>query len=747
MTLERVCGTGGYSGPQPGDPDNNSILTATPAFGGIDLNWTYPETNPHAVAHVNIYRSTAGTAGTAQKIASIGGSFYYDRTAELSATPIEYFYWIEIVSVNGTVNDWIGPSSATQRQPVGDIIESLTAKIDRDVLAGALKEELDRIGENKLAVDQALIDQAANDEALGAAIEQVSAHSDTTRAMMEEETLARVTALDAFVTTVNSVEASLGDTIAGVQQTMSSQVQGELLLRNGSFAMGTLEGWSGWTGVELLARDAGAASVKMQEAPSLYMASFPDNGHDAVRELRGEWFPVTEGQAYVTRLDAAGVGIADMSLSLSLVVEWRNDGTGVTTEESQATLITIDAPGWDRMPVFRAIPPAGATSGRVVLRRATGGKGQLLVTNVVGHKADSSFEAVYTAQVQANGLVGGFGLYNDGTTVDAGFDVDRFWVGRTQANKRKPFIIDEDDDGNQVTYIDTAMIREATIQEGQLGPITIGKLSREDGTPITTVGGLIRADALDVGNLDVRSATRFSGDVFSNNYESGVSGWALLQNGYAELNEAMIRGNLEVQSITVNGNSPFGALQVSGGNKSGNAESMEGSTGARSFSSTLDESSVVNEMPAGSRLSMTIYPRAAGTYNYRGSWQTSNTYQGTGDSGSHTTYSNHYGGGNWNLKVRVRIYVDTDLVLDETDTISSGSFDQSNGGASVTASKYNSGHTAEYTYPEYKDVSVVRAIVTISGSFNTWGDNGTYSKGELSLDGNNILTGDVFRLG
>src|SRR4030095_4304168 len=50
-------------------------------------------------------------------------------------------------------------------------------------------------------------------------------------------------------------------------------------------------------------------------------------------------------------------------------------------------------------------------------------------------------DAMWTAQVNVNGLVGGFGLHGGGGQIQAGFDVDTFWVGRTGANNRKPFIV------------------------------------------------------------------------------------------------------------------------------------------------------------------------------------------------------------------------------------------------------------------------------------------------------------------
>lgn len=150
-----------------------------------------------------------------------------------------------------------------------------------------------------------------------------------------------------------------------------------------------------------------------------------------------------------------------------------------------------------------------------------------------------SIGALYTVQVQANGLVGGYAIHNDGTRVDAGFDVDRFYIGRTNSDKRKPFIVQ----GGSV-YMDTAFIRNGSIQEGQLGPITIGKMFLKDGTPVTTVGGLIRADAIDTDNLRVASAATFYGYAASGNWPN--SGWALNPNGDFGLKSAGSGGRVEM---------------------------------------------------------------------------------------------------------------------------------------------------------------------------------------------------------
>jgi hypothetical protein len=93
--------------------------------------------------------------------------------------------------------------------------------------------------------------------------------------------------------------------------------------------------------------------------------------------------------------------------------------------------------------------------------------------------------ARWTAQVTANGLVGGFGVYNDSSTVEAGFDVDTFWVGRTSADKRKPFVVDGD---TGEVYIDNAIINQLTADRIDSRGLSIrnatGDIILSAGTPL-----------------------------------------------------------------------------------------------------------------------------------------------------------------------------------------------------------------------------------------------------------------------
>ena len=357
-----VCGTGGWNGPKPGDPDSFSTLTATPAFGGIDLNWTMPLVNPQAVAHTIIYRSTSPLENTAVRHVVASGNFFYDKTG--NTNPVRYYYWIQFVSVNGTYSELIGPATAIARPTIEQMIELLTGQIDSGVLAQSLKTEIARIQLNTLGINQEMIDRAANDAALGVAFNEVSAQTDETRALLQTEILARTSANEAFVAAVNTLYAELEGSISAVQSQQTALA----------------------TAQSSLASD------------------------------------ITTVQS------SLGEEIASVQVGLQTNI------------------------------------------------------------NLVGDKVDD-IGALYTAKVDVNGLIGGFGVYNDGRIVEAGFDVDRFWIGRT-TNKKKPFIIE----GNEV-FIDQAAINK----------LTFSKLRDESGSFIVS-NGKVKADYITIGNASIDTA-------------------------------------------------------------------------------------------------------------------------------------------------------------------------------------------------------------------------------------------------
>jgi hypothetical protein len=324
-----VMGTG--SGTRPGDPDGNSILTASPAFGGIDVTWSLPTTNPHAVAYTILYRGILPDFNSAIVIANAGGNFFYDKST--NETSLTYYYWVRLVSINGTVGELIGPASAAARPPIADVITGLTGKIDVGTLATSLRNEIDKVEfYHDIFLNERSVRVAA-DIQFGSLLAQYSADLDQLQFYLGNEIIARQIGQDNLLGSVNTVALASEQNIAAVQTTLQ---------------------------------------------------------------------------------------------------------TNISSVDGKVTAIG----------------------------------------------------ALYTAKVSVNGLIGGFGIFNDGTEVEAGFDVDRFWIGRTQTNKRKPFIIQ-----NGEVFIDQAVINQLTftklrdeagsvmVEDGKLKAdyITVKEIRSEDG--------------------------------------------------------------------------------------------------------------------------------------------------------------------------------------------------------------------------------------------------------------------------
>lgn len=307
-----VCGTGNPNLPKPGDPDGSITLTATSIFGGIKLHWTYPVTNPYAVAHTIIYRGTDNNFSHASELAIASGNTYYDQS--IGDTNTLYYYWIVVVSVNGTSMDRVGPVSATANSTVSDIMVALTDRIDRGVLATSLKTQIDKITELEDGLTQEASYRVADGIALGNALTALQASIDDVTSILQNEVTARSTADSSLASQITTAQSQLGDDLASAQTTLQTNIN--------------------------------------------------------------------------------------------------------------------------------------TTNGKV-----------------------TAIGALYTAKVQVNGLIGGFGVYNDGSEVQAGFDVDTFWVGRTGPDKKKPFIIDS---GN--VYIDNAFIHNLSADKITTGTMSAARI-------------------------------------------------------------------------------------------------------------------------------------------------------------------------------------------------------------------------------------------------------------------------------
>lgn len=383
--MSYTCGTGAWSGPLPGDPDTNAILTATPVFGGIDVTWTDAVINPHAVVHTYLYRSTSADFATAIRIATVGGTHYYDKLDTL----VWYYYWIQVVSINGTVGPVIGPASAVPRLSIEETIQALTGRIDSGVLAQSLKQDIDKISLINGDLFQEIQDRITANELLGAAIQSAQEDASQAVSIIYDEVTQRTTAYNVLLQSLNTMAGQVNDNQAAIQNESTLRISND----------------------EALAQQ------------------------------------ITDVQS------AVGDDIAAVQTTL------------------QTNINTVN--------------------GKVI-----------------------DIGALYTAKVKVNGLIGGFGVYNDGAEVQAGFDVDTFWVGRTGPDKKKPFIIDS---GTGEVFIDNAVIRQLTADKIDSRGLSI---KDADGNIILAAGTNLDWSHVNGVGKPQNGATR---NVFVGNWTNGVS--------------------------------------------------------------------------------------------------------------------------------------------------------------------------------------------------------------------------------
>lgn len=342
---DNTCGTGIGSLILPGDPDNNSILTASPAFGGVEISWTLPSTNPQAIAYVKVFRGLTSSFNAALYIAAASGDRYFDRFDWSTSIATPLYYWIQIVSVNGTIGEPIGPASAVPRRTIDEVIEQLTAQISYGMLSVALKGTVDKAELYKQAQDAVNSDLSSEQISIRDAVALVQNDVDQAFVLISNEIEARQSAGTAFASQLNTLAVSTGDNLATVQQTLQASINGV---------------------------------------------------SDAVDEI---------GALYTVKVTV------------------RSDGKN---------------------------------------------------------------------------LIGGFGVYNDGSTVQAGFDVDTFWIGKQVAggvNRKFPFIVQ-----NNEVFMDEAVVNK----------LTFTKLIADDGSLIVS-NGKIQGDYIKVKELEVGNSPAISG--------------------------------------------------------------------------------------------------------------------------------------------------------------------------------------------------------------------------------------------
>lgn len=225
-----VCGVGSGNIPKPGDPDNNSRFSATGTWGGVTLKWTLPLTNAHAVAYYQIYKGTDPDPLHSYRLAAINADMYFDAIEENQLNAL-YYYWLEIVTVNGTVLEKIGPASATPLPTLERYIQLLSHKIDQGFLAQSLNTKIQKITDLEDGIKKQEEYFKNENAAFATALESIQTSLEDVSSLVTEEVKTRAEENQALAEKITTTQTSLGDALASTQVNMQSFInttEGEL---------------------------------------------------------------------------------------------------------------------------------------------------------------------------------------------------------------------------------------------------------------------------------------------------------------------------------------------------------------------------------------------------------------------------------------------------------------------------------------------------------------------------------------
>jgi hypothetical protein len=636
-----TCGVGGWNGPLPGDPDNNVTLTATPAFGGIDVAWTYPSTNPHAVAFVKLYRGILPNFATAIKLATVSGDQFYDKST--SAELVQYYYWISIVSVNGTEGALIGPASAIAKPPIATVIEGLSAQIDDGMLSQSLRTELGRISLNYTEYLTEVNARVATNTAFSNLLTQVQTDLGSALSLVSQEITQRQEGDSALVLSLSTVASANADNYALIQENYYTKVDADQAVTNKLVDYVTSSGLS--TTLNSYASKAfltenhytktqsdSAISLATQNLVSTTSLGTTLESYTNTAALQTDYYTKTETNSAISSATSTLVAtttLGNYSTTAAINTKFETkvgyavkveiipgnvpgDGMGPVLPETEKAVTPFDGDGvtvvypaitypeaffpvyaLDRKKIIdkvgvdnwnatlatplnpfgrdtfalrwvEGLPLATAIS-NIQVTDSDGNMAALQQAFVAQKDLNNNFKAQYTAKVSITDgttqLIGGFGIYGDETGIEAGFDVDRFWIGDTAENKIKPFIVEEG-----VVYITEAAIEK----------LTFNKLRDESGSFIVE-DGKIKADYLNVKTL---VSTAPGGDVeLGQDVGPGTGHYGLSLSG-DDFNDIFMKRNDGVKFFRVNSG---GANSITFDSESGNLNITANLT-ARSFS-------------------------------------------------------------------------------------------------------------------------------------------------------------------
>lgn len=551
-------------------------------FGMVHLSWDPPHERYRNHAYANIYRSETDNFANAALVGREAGMFYSDRVRnDITSVgdPLNlpgYYYWVTFSSAANIEGPPNSPDGAFAR-PLPDasyLLAQLSGTLGASQLDKTLRDRIDKIdGPATLAGSVAQLVSAENAARAAALANQnavlsasIAAERDAriaglasaqgyTDAKITAEQTARADGFSALATQIEQIEAGLGgDYTVGMAIERQARIDGDGALAS---SLASLTSYAQGVAADVVSEQQ--ARVSADEALASDVSALYVEAGELQSSIYGESQARISGDSALSAVQqviaaANAVGSAAHKVSSQVFIN-ENEAMATRIEELRVEIGDTEAAIRTDMAVLATTDSALASSLATVQTTVAGN------TASIQQHAESinGLSGAYTLKLDVNGYVSGFGAYNSGSVADFAVLADRFWIARPGAanSKVKPFMVL---DGK--VYMDSAFIRDASIEQGKLGPITFGKIFDSSGNPVTTVAGKLRADMLDVNSLKVGDAN-ISGVIQSSAVNSyGLRRWVLDKNGGLTLNGAGAGGRMEIRDTVIKVFDSSGRLRV-----------------------------------------------------------------------------------------------------------------------------------------------------------------------------------------
>jgi hypothetical protein len=453
------CGTGLDEYVPPGDPNlGSSVLSARAVWPGVELTWTYPNVNPEGVAHTKVYRSQSNNFSSAVQLTIAEGGYYFDQ--EPSNVDIIFYYWIRMISVNGTVGPVIGPASAVKNAMVDQIINELGGQLNNSHLNAELNASIDQITDNTSGLSDLKQEQLFGDAVLSAMWDDLRVALDANENAIFEVRTESISQDEVLLQTINGMTAGLDGNLAEYGELI------QVLVDNDEAQAAQISTLTTNVGKNTAAiSDESIARVKEDEAIVLRVSTLEANTDP---DGDGDYASLQEQMIAVSKkADDAQEAADDADDAAAAALEAANTAAGAAKDsQDDATKALKDS--------------------KDAFDKATGADGKAVAAQGDVDDLEDETYAMYTLKSDVNGLVSGFGSYNNGYESSFLVHADTFGIGYPLRGDDPnqdtvfPFIVGKVD-GNAVIALNAqTMITDAAITSAKIVDAAITSVKIRD---------------------------------------------------------------------------------------------------------------------------------------------------------------------------------------------------------------------------------------------------------------------------